>query len=74
MGYSRDSDPRQWRFGLEMYRQKEKKGKISQKRNRSSSSLLGAKMISALGATCKTARYLNPDLWRGIDEEAGEKV
>lgn len=68
MGYSRDSDPRQWRFGLEMYRKKEKK------RNLSSSTLLGAKMISALGATCKTARYLNPDLWHAIDEQAGEKV
>lgn len=48
--------------------------KKRKKRNLSSSSLLEAKMISALGATCKTARYLNPDLWRAIDEQAGEKV
>lgn len=30
-------------------------------------------MISALGATCKTIRYLKPDLWRGIDEQARRK-
>lgn len=46
--YSSVSDLRQWRFGLKMYRWRE--------RNLSSLFLLEAKMVSALGAACQAER------------------